>query len=344
MVTLFLAAFQLSTAGPRLVRVNLPQIDFTGPNSVSETVENVAPGIAFRDVIPSWNLPNTGRAQITLELRAHRAVGTTKWFTLGQWNLDAAAGVRQSLKNQKDVDGDVLTDTLSLAEPATSVDVRVTVLPVRAARVELLTLNFSSPEPEGTAPLPPMQPTEIIDVPMKAQGDYPKPEVICSPTALAMVLEHWAAKQTRPDLNRDVPEVTEGVWDTIYDGAGNWAFNVAYAGSFPGMRSYVARFGSISDLRPWIEAGIPVVCSVARSLLHGKPLDPKEKGHLVVLIGFDANGDPVFNDPGKREELRRSYKLADFEAAWRHSQRTVYIVHPLSVPAPKGGRGMWLED
>ncbi len=344
MVTLFLAAFQLS-AVPRLVRVTLPQREFRSSAPVTQVVENITPGTVFREVIPSWNLPSPGRTQLMIEIRAHKPHGLTKWYSFGQWNLDGTAGVRQSVKDQKDADGEVLTDTLRLSDfDATSVDLRVTVAPETSARIGLLTLSFCAPS-SGAFPVNLTEvPIEPIDVPRKAQGDYPKPEVICSPTALAMVLEHWGVRLGRSDLAKDVLEVTDGVWDTVYDGAGNWSFNVAYAGSFPGMRSYVARFGSFHDLRPWIEAGIPVVCSVARSLLHGQPLDPKEKGHLIVLVGFDASGDPIFNDPAKREELRRSYRSVDFEAAWRHSQRTVYIVHPLSVPAPKGGGGMWLED
>jgi hypothetical protein len=315
---------------------------------VTQIMENITPGTVFREVIPSWNLPNSGRTQLTIEIRAHKPHGLTKWYSFGQWNLDATGGARQSVKDQKDADGEVLTDTLRLSDwEATSVDLRVTVVPETTARIGLLTLSFCAPSSgallmgQAGGPVDPIGPTEV---PRKAQGDYPKPEVICSPTALAMVLDYWGLHLGRQDLAKDVPEVTDKVWDTVYDGAGNWAFNVAYAGSFPGMRAYVTRFGSVDDLRLWIKAGIPVVCSVARSLLHGQPLDPKEKGHLVVLVGFDVNGDPIFNDPAKREELRRSYRLFDFACAWRYSQRTVYIVHPLSVPAPKGGRGMWLED
>ena len=46
-------------------------------------------------------------------------------------------------------------------------------------------------------------------------------------------------------MNLTVPEVAAVVYDDSFAGTGNWPFNTAFAGSFPGMRSYVTRLDDI---------------------------------------------------------------------------------------------------
>jgi hypothetical protein len=143
-----------------------------------------------------------------------------------------------------------------------------------------------------------------------------------------MVLGYWAGRTGRKALDVPVPNIQSAVYDAVYEGTGNWSFNVAFAGSKPGMLAYAARLNGLQDLEGWIAKGVPVVCSVSWYLLHGEPLADDEEGHLIVLNGFLPNGDPVFNDPGKRGEVRKVYKRSDFEAAWNYSKRTVYIICP----------------
>jgi hypothetical protein len=143
-----------------------------------------------------------------------------------------------------------------------------------------------------------------------------------------MVLGYWAGRIGRSSLDKSVPIVRSGVYDAVYEGTGNWSFNVAFAGSQPGLIGYAARLSGLAELESLTTAGIPVVCSVSWYLLHGEPIQEDEQGHLVVLNGFMPNGDPVFNDPGKRGEVRKTYKRSDFEAAWNHSKRTVYVITP----------------
>jgi hypothetical protein len=182
----------------------------------------------------------------------------------------------------------------------------------------------------------------VIEVPQRAQGNYERGGILCSPTCVSMVLWHYSNLLARPDLNQDVPEVEKRVWDPVYDGAGNWPFNAAYAGSFPGLRSYITRLSDIRDAEKWIEAGYPLICSAPLDMLRGKEREGNS-GHLVVLVGFTESGDPIFNDPAKKDEVRRTYKRADFEKAWLTSRRTVYIVLPEDAKPPTGSAGLWIE-
>jgi hypothetical protein len=60
-------------------------------------------------------------------------------------------------------------------------------------------------------------------------------------------------------------------------------------------------------------------------------------GHLVVIVGFDAAGNPIVNDPAAWSDasVRRVYERAQFERVWlRGSGGTTYVIHPPEVPLP----------
>lgn len=342
---LTLAAIALAgPAGLLAVRPNLtfPEV---GGSSV-ETLAPLTPGFAWNEAIVSWNLDEPEAAGLKVEARAWRGETPTKWYTIADWAADTKLAPRVSVKKQKDADGNVDTDTLVLNAPADRLEIRTTMRTLADGprpKLRLVTASFlDSNTKSADAPKPSPAWGKVIDVPQRAQGDYPNGGVLCSATSTSMLLWHYSQQLHRPELDRDVPEVQANVWDSVYDGAGNWPFNVAYSGSFPGMRAYVARFAGISDLEKWIDAGIPVACSVSFDMIRGALTGGS--GHLVVLVGFTETGDPVFNDPAQRKAVRHVYKRADFERAWLYSNRTVYIVHPESVKPPKGGEGRWLED
>lgn len=342
-----IAVAALQTATSRLVAFE-PDIKF--PDKGNQYVLNynaVDPKIAFDQVIASWNVQSAGTSSLRVEVRAHGAGFDTKWYTLGRWSLDGKTAPRESEKGQSDANGNVDTDTLVLKQPAASVDLRVTLETVADGTpgvLKFLTLSFSNKPSEDPPETSNPAWGKVIEVPQRAQGNYPGgASSWCSPTSLSMMLWHWANVLNRPEINKDVPEVVDHVFDSVYDGAGNWPFNTAYAGSFDGLRAYVTRMDGIEDLERWIDKGLPVICSVAYSLTQGKPLSPTEAGHLMVLVGFTADGDPVFNDPAHKDEVRKTFKRADFERGWDYSRRTVYLVYPETAAVPDDPNGVWAK-
>jgi len=74
--------------------------------------------------------------------------------------------------------------------------------------------------------------------------------------------------------------------------------------------------------------------------LAGAPI-PRSSGHLVILAGFDANGDPIIHDPAAptNATVRRTYRRAQIERLWRtHSSGTAYAIHPPDWPTPDTSR------
>ncbi len=314
------------------------------------TWKPVDPGVDWNELIVSWNVKHAERAIIKFEARVLRDSGPTPWYTMGLWSLSPDRGVRTSIKGQKDADAEVMTDTLHLAKPGGKLELRAFMTTLdeepepgsgksfrtqaaKPPRLSLVTLSFSSTDYTP----PPSEPFreawgKTIDIFQRSQMSYPDGNKLCSPTSVSMLLRHWADTLHRPELDYDVPLVQQGVDDPGWPGTGNWPFNTAYAGSLDGLRAYVTRFSGTADLERWIAAGYPIGCSVDLNKLQG--IVGPRSGHLVVLLGFTADGDPIFNDPGWSKEVRHTYKRADFERAWADSHQTVYLVYPESVALP----------
>lgn len=304
-------------------------------------------GIDWNEFVPSWNANATEGAHVVIGARAIYPDKSTKYFVMGDWSPDDKDRPRASMDHQKDDDGTVSTDTLRLRNTARKVQLEIVLKPGKDAKLPELRFlgaafsNTNEPMAED-APNKSAWGKVIEDVPQKCQGSYEGGGGWCSPTSLTMTLNYWGNKLNRTDLQKDVPEVAAGVFDKVFNGTGNWPFNSAYAGSFPGIRSYVTRFASINELENWIAAGYPVICSGNLPVFRGKPLPPNDPGHLVVLVGFTAEGDPVFNDPA-RQEVRQTYKRADFVKGWNGSNRTVYLVYPEDAKVPEDPGHHWFS-
>jgi len=341
-----------------------PSADLGGLQRPDETAGlAVAPiqvtATPFREVIPSWNVETPPGTWIEVRLRA-RIGGDdgrwTRWYAFGSWATDAGPERRQSVKGQRDDDGHVSTDTLLLTEPGTAHQLAVILhagpdAAGSSPTVTLATVLASTPSPavRGT-PSSGAAWGVTLDVPERSQMIYAGGgPVWCSPTSTSMVMAYWADRLDDPALNRTVPEVAASVYDPVYRGNGNWPFNTAYAGR-DGLTAYVSRMSSLAQVEHWIEAGIPIVASLAwePGQLGNAAAVPSTDGHLLVVIGFTDGGDVVVNDPAADPRLglsvRRVYPRVAFEHLWlTHSGGTVYVIHPsgAAVPPADVARGAW---
>jgi len=326
--------------------------DFTRTEEANGDVVLTSPelptDLAADEIIVSWNAdapPGTG---LKVEARAFGGDHATKFYTLGLWSRDGETYPRESVNGQKDADGDVETDTLVLTQPASRVQMRVTLH--RAAPGALPTLKFlglsltdSRARPEPLEPNRAVWGKEIA-VPSRSQLAYKGGGGWCSPTSTAMTLAFWAKSLDRPELDIPVPEAAHAIFDRVWKGTGNWPFNTAFAGSFPGLRAYVTRLSDVRELEDWIAAGIPPIVSVSYDLLRGTQRD-HDPGHLLVCDGFTAEGDIVLNDPAhhpdRGEVARRVFPRANFIRAWQRSKNTVYLIYPVGAKLPPDPCGHW---
>jgi len=295
--------------------------------------------------IASWNADTPPGTWIETQVRARIGTRWTKWFNLGVWASDTATVERHSVNGQRDADGSAIVDTLVLdgkGGPGNAYQLKVRLFSadgVATPVVRAMSFAYSTGpgKVSGTSVDDPAVANRVLDLPDCSQMVYSDGgEVWCSPTSTSMVLGYWGVDGSASCEFR-VRKAVAGVFDWLYDGHGNWPFNTAYAAS-QGLEGYVARYTSLRDLEPWIQAGIPVVFSFAwkKSQLDGAAI-PSSSGHLAVLVGFDADGNPVVNDPAAPSDatVPRTYDRAQLETVWQEaSGGTVYLIFPRGMATP----------
>ena len=343
---------QLDYRGSALLQIkNFDKFDKT-TDEKTDFVTLISPVISspieFDQAILSWNVESPGSTGIEVLMLIQSGEHQTKWYHMGKWAKENSLYPRESVKGQKDAHGSVDTDTLVLRESAKEFQLKIILKPDAKGELPNLKLlgvalhdskaQFSLLEPLKTA-----WGKEIV-VPGRPQSGYPGASGWCSPTSADMTLAFWASRLSRPELDLPVPDVAHSIFDTVYDGTGNWSFNVAFAGSFPKMRAYVSRFSDIRELEMWSDAGLPVVVSVSYDLLKGKLID-NDPGHLMVCDGFTGTGDIILNDPAhhpeKGEACRKIFPRANFIKGWKRSQNTVYLIYPAGTKLPANEFGHW---
>lgn len=291
----------------------------------------------FDQAIVSWNARTPPGSYLTVHLQARVDGNWTGWYRMGLWNTDGRPQPRTSFDDQDDEFGSVHTDTVVLEKRGDAIRARVELLSADGRTYPALRY-LAVDVIDSSQPLPPDKPfrkawgTEL-DVPEISQLSAEDGAGWCSAASTAMVLGYWSRKLNRPELDVRLAEAARGIHDEAWGGTGNWTFNTAYAGEFDGIRAYVMRFDSISRVEQWLASGVPVIVSATYHKMN--PENPESDGHLMVLRGFTANGDPIFNDPWTRldrgETVRRVYSLQSFADAWLGpggSHGTAYVIHP----------------
>jgi hypothetical protein len=298
----------------------------------------------FTEAIASWNATTPAGTWIETLISASIGGRWTKWYNLGIWASDSSTVERHSVNLQGDTNGYVAVDTLVIASKKGASAFKLK-LRLFSADGEATPVVHAASVAYSTTPTKPSIVSrgnpgawgKVLSVPTCSQMVYPDGgEVWCSPTSTSMVVGYWK-NDTGPCEPR-VRAAVSGVYDWLYDGHGNWPFNTAYAATH-GLEGYVARFTSMDDVEPWIQAGVPVIFSFGwkKSQLTGAPIS-SSNGHLAVIVGFDKNGNPVVNDPAaaSNETVRRTYNRAELESLWlEHSGGTVYLVYPTGHAVPQ---------
>lgn len=328
-----------------------------------------SPGRSFTELVPSWDAKTPVGTIIAVYVRARTADGqVARWQPLGRWASHDGGFRRTSLASAPDTLGRVSVDTFKSKGPAFS-SWQVSVLLMRRAgasgtpsirSLHAMTSRLPSTWPATSRPL---AATKIeLAVPRYSQmihkGQNPEfgggGNAWCSPTSLSMVLGYYGAlpppsaypwvPASWPD--RFVNHLARQTYDYGYDGTGNWPFNTGLAATYV-PDAFVTRLADLRTAERFVRNRIPVIASIRFSSgqLSGAPIS-STPGHLVVIVGFTAAGNPIVNDPaaGSNAGVRRVYDRAQFERAWvRGSGGTSYIVRAAdrTLPALPAGVRSW---
>lgn len=307
------------------------------------------PGFGATSLVPSWEATTPGKSLVRVEVRGRSADGTTgSWDTVADWSRTNRPVPRTTYSGQADDLGEVSVDTWRAASAVASWQVRVSLLRPKGSSLgvslERVGAVASADESAARATSKPGPAVgTVLPVPAYSQmvhsGHYPQwgggGEAWCSPTSTAMVLGYYGISPTPTGITAGhadpvVDHTAKMVFDHGYGGTGNWAFNTAYAATLVAGDSYVTRLRDLREAEDYIAAGVPLIVSIAfqRNQLTGAPISASN-GHLLVVVGFEADGDVVVNDPAgaTNAEVRRVYDRAQFERIWiAASGGTAYVI------------------
>ena len=301
----------------------------------------------YKEAIASWNASTPEGSWVEVQFRAQYGARWSKWYVLGIWASDNSTIERHSVQSQGDADGFVAVDTfVSSAKKATTNKFQLKLRlfsadGVATPRVQNASVAYSTSAPKSasTSAGNPENWNTLVDIPECSQMVYPDGgEVWCSPTSTAMVLGYWSGGgEDNVSCETRVRAAVAGTYDWIYDGHGNWPFNTAYAAT-QGYEGYVARFTSLEKVEEYVAAGVPVIMSIAwgKGELTGASIE-STNGHLFALVGFDASGNPIVNDPASPDNpsVQRTYLRAELEPLWlQASGGTVYLIYPQGTTVP----------
>jgi hypothetical protein len=350
--------------------VNGDGVDGSGTYlSGSWTSPDVSLNFGFNELVSSWNATTPTGTWVQSEIQPKLDDGHWgKWYILGRWTSGDSDFHRTSVGGQGDADGFVSIDTFFTKDhPAVAYRLRLTLFrrtttaaSPSVSRYGAVASNYTNQK--GSFPSPStMKKKIVLDVPKYSQeihhGEYPQydngGEAWCSPTSTAMVVAYWDQRfpgrgyqpspaetaWVNPAYADPVVDFTaRAVYDYHYNGAGNWPFNTAYAAS-RGLVADVTQLHSLAEAEPFIRAGIPLVASInfTSNKLPGASIKSTD-GHLVVIVGFSADGSTVYvNDPASPDDASvvHTYGREAFERAWIDgSGGIVYVDRPADVATP----------
>ncbi|HON68554.1 MAG TPA: C39 family peptidase, partial [Phycisphaerae bacterium] len=304
------------------------------PLEVVYTSRVIETPFPFNDLVPSWNVELPEGTGFRVEIRMGRKAEDfwTPFYYFGVWGNAPRPETRVIETSQGVID----VDTFRSTQAFDRIQYRFLLTTSAAGKSPVIrrvglafsnTLGDEALAKQHRQPIDPGSPSgwaRRLTVPWRSQkAEDPKiAGSICSPTSVSMVLQFYG-------VNVPTAEVAANVFDREYRIYGNWIRAVQTAYQY-GVAGYLQRFGDFEAVKQHIAAGHPVIASIRvdeAGELRGAPYQ-KSNGHLIVIAGFDANGNLQVNDPAAKtiEAGVVTYAKEDMQKVWLDHGGVGYVL------------------
>jgi uncharacterized protein YvpB len=297
----------------------------------SRVIETAFP---FNDLVPSWNVEMPEGTGFRVEIRLGRKADGfwTPFYHFGVWGN----APKPEQRIIEDGSGVIDVDTFRSTETFDRIQYRFVLTTAAAGQSPVIrrvglaysnTLNNEALAAVHRKPIDPGPPSgwaRRLPVPWRSQkAEDPRIRgSICSPTSVSMVLQYYG-------VNVPTAQVAANVFDREYRMYGNWIRAVQTAYLY-GVTGYLERFGDFEGVKRHIAAGHPVIASIrvdTAGELRGAPYKTSN-GHLIVIAGFDADGNLHVIDPAAAtiEAGVVTYAKEDMRKAWLEHGGVGYVL------------------
>lgn len=286
----------------------------------------------FDEAIISWNCKTDLNTGLAVYLRCGQSYGKwTNWYLMGQWSYTNLKTKNEQIK--KDNFGKVVEDTLKLKNKYNKLQYKIAFFSkdkLKSPSVRLVTICYTDTKLNTVGADPSVRPSGVpiqlnkqLKVPYRSQcvEDKSISGKICGPTSLSMILEYYK-------IDILIAKTASFCYDKYNDIYGNWPYLVAFA-SEQGLTGWARYFTSLDELKEEIKNNYPVIVGISfgEGELTGSPVS-STAGHLLVVRGFDEEGNVYVNDPAflNKAEGIRKYDKDEFAKAWLDNHLGIALV------------------
>lgn len=277
----------------------------------------------FNQGLPSWNgtAPASG-GSFKVQIRFPYGNSWSPWLTVGYWKNNIWTDYGTTSFGGGKIDYDWASLNSYISKWQFKVILTRTSLSISSPSIHKLSFFVSDSRTTSNVNITQIvadKPAEIFintsfihqySVDSQIGGD------ICSPTTVSMILRSYS-------INVDPYQFALSTYDPYYRMFGIWP-RVVQNGSEFGLDGAVTRYRTWSEARKVLENGGRVGISV------GSPLYPN--GHLIMLAGFDNNGNPIVHDPAKSNGYSYIFNKSDLSRSWFSKGGVAYTFYPKDNP------------
>ena len=272
----------------------------------------------FNQGLPSWNgsAPDAS-SSFLVQMRFPYGGGWSPWLTVGYWKEYFLTAYGSTSYGGGNVDVDYVT--LNAYQSDWQFKVTLVRTGIDLPSPTIRKLSFFASDSRTTAS---MNLTRIVNdnppeifVPTDFIYQYGvDPDIggsICSPTSVSMILRSY-------DIPVDPLQFARDTYDPYHNMFGVWPRVVDNAAEY-GLDGSVMRYRTWSQARDVLASGGRISISV------GPPL---YSGHLMMLAGFSASGDPIVHDPAQADGYAYIFDKTDLSRSWFEKGGIAYTFYP----------------
>ena len=272
----------------------------------------------FNRLLPSWNgwAPESNGGFKVL-VRFPMGEGWSPWLNVGFWKEYVFNSYGSTTYEEGYIDYDYAVLDNYLSEFQFRVSFRRNTAALASPSIHKLSAFVSDSRTTDNANMTAIMnddPPEIF-IPTSFVCQYNvDPEIggsICSPTSVVMILRSY-------DIEVDAYEFALDNYDPWYGIFGIWP-RAVQNGSTYGVDGAVTRYRTWSECYEVLAAGGRISMSV------GQPL---YSGHLIMLAGFDENGDPLVHDPARQDGYAYHFTKISLSQSWFNKGGVGYTFFP----------------
>lgn len=276
--------------------------------------------------LPSWNgtAPDDSGA-FKIQMRFPAGTGWSSWLTVGFWKANIWSSYGASSSGVSTVDYDNVT--FSSYVSSWQFKIIMTRKAVSVASPTVHKLSFCVSDTRTTAALDFTQilndkPAQIF-IPTTFIYQYGVDPVIggsiCSPTSVSMILRSYNITVDPLQFARDTYDPhfgMYGIWPRVVQNASEYGLD-----------------GAVTQYRSWSQAREVLANGGRISMTVGPPL---YTGHLIMLAGFNAAGNPIVHDPARSDGYSHVFNKSDLAHSWFDKGGVAYTFFPAGNPTSAG--------